>query len=193
MKKAVYLHAGSLAKQLAFTAVFAALCLVGTYVIVVPLPNGYFNAGDVFVLLSGWCLGPLYGSVAAAIGSALADVVCGFALYAPATFMIKGLDAMLAYFVYVLLKKCIRKEKLDFLPRAFSAVFGEILMVAGYFLFESVLYGLAGATISLLGNTLQGVCCAICGVALASALYPVPAVKRLFPQLSVGVIDQGNK
>lgn len=52
----------SVAKRLAFSAVFAALCCVATVVIVVPLPYGYFNLGDVFVLLAGWCLGPLYGA-----------------------------------------------------------------------------------------------------------------------------------
>lgn len=48
----------SAAKRLAFTALFAALCCVGTMFIVIPLPHGYFNAGDVFVLLAGWCMGP---------------------------------------------------------------------------------------------------------------------------------------
>lgn len=56
----------SIAKRLAFSAVFAALCCVATVVIVVPLPYGYFNLGDVFVLLAGWCLGPLYGAAAEA-------------------------------------------------------------------------------------------------------------------------------
>ena len=56
----------SAAKRLAFTALFAALCCVGTMFIVIPLPHGYFNAGDVFVLLAGWCMGPVFGSVAAA-------------------------------------------------------------------------------------------------------------------------------
>ena len=53
----------SAAKRLAFTALFAALCCVGTMFIVIPLPHGYFNAGDVFVLLAGWCMGPVFGGV----------------------------------------------------------------------------------------------------------------------------------
>ena len=81
----------SLAKHLSFTAVLAALCCVSTVFFVVPLPaSGYFNMGDVFVLLSGWLLGPLYGAAAAGLGTMLADVVGGYASYAPATLVIKA-------------------------------------------------------------------------------------------------------
>ena len=60
MKKSVLLLHISLSKRLAFAALFAALCCVSTVVITVPLPaSGYFNTGDIFVLLSAWCLGPV--------------------------------------------------------------------------------------------------------------------------------------
>lgn len=187
MKKALSLRGVSLAKQLAFTAVFAALCCVSTMLITIPLPaSGYFNTGDIFVLLSGWFLGPLFGSVAAAAGSALADVFSGFAIYAPATFFIKGIDALIAYLVWSFFKKMIKKQSLDFLPRALSALLGETFMALGYFLFESVLYGFAGAIPNVLGNCLQGVCCLILGVILCSALYPIKPVRNFFPLLSQG-------
>ncbi|MBQ8685833.1 MAG: ECF transporter S component [Clostridia bacterium] len=172
------------AKRLAFTALFAALCLAATMLVVVPLPNGYFNTGDVFVLLAGWCLGPLYGSIAAAVGSALADICSGFALYAPATFFIKGLTALLCYYIWALVKKCIKKEALDFLPRLFSAVFAESAMVLGYFLFECILYGVGGAAVALLGNALQGACCGALAIAVCAAVYPLKGVRKLFPKLS---------
>lgn len=183
MKKALSLQAFSLSKQLAFTALFAALCCVGTIVISIPLPFGYFNVGDVFVLLSGWCLGPLYGSIAAAVGSALADIIGGYPIYAPATFLIKGVDAFIAYMVWVLLKKFIKKESLDFLPRLGGAVLGETWMIFGYFLYEGILYGFVAATGTLLGNFLQGIFCLVCGVALIAALYPIKAVRGFFPAL----------
>lgn len=184
MKKSLSLQAVSLSKQLTFTALFAALCCVGTLLIVVPLPIGYFNTGDVFVLLAAWCLGPIYGSVAAAVGSALADVISGFTIYAPVTFFVKGADALVAYAICFLLKKCIKKESLDFLPRLLSAILGETLMVLGYFVYECSLYGLGGAVGSVVGNVLQGLCCTACAVAIFSALYPVKTVKKLFPLLS---------
>ena len=170
----------SLTKKLAFTALFATLCCVSTLLVTVPLPNGYFNTGDVFVLLSGWCLGPLYGAVAAAVGSALADLWSGFALYAPATFFIKGLTATLAWLVAFFMKKVIQKDSLDFISRIVGAIAGETVMVLGYFLFETVLYGVAGGALALVGNTLQGVCCGSLAVILFSALYSIKTVRNLF-------------
>jgi len=159
--------------------------IVGTYVIVLPLPTGYFNVGDVFVLLSGWFLGPLYGSVAAAVGSSLADVISGYAIYAPATFIVKGLDAFISYLVWTFFKKFIKKEKFDFLPRVFAGILGELCMIVGYYLFESIfLVGFSGALASVLGNALQGGLCCIGATLLTSFLYPVKQIKNYFPLLS---------
>ena len=183
MNKIVTLQSMSLSKRLTFTALFAALCCVSTVVITVPLPTGYFNTGDVFVLLAAWCLGPIYGVAAAAIGSALGDLFLGYALYAPATFFIKGLDAFIACITCWFFKKLIKKQSLDFLPRIFSAILGEIVMIGGYFLFEMLLYGVYGAAATLLGNSLQAGCCAACAVMIVSALYSIKAVRNTFPPL----------
>ena len=170
----------SLTKKLAFAALFATLCCVSTLIVTVPLPNGYFNVGDVFVLLAGWCLGGIWGGLAAAVGSSLADLWSGFALYAPATFLIKGLNAALAWLVAFSMKKLIKKDSLDFLSRIVGAIAGEAVMVLGYFLFETVLYGVAGGALALVGNVLQGVCCGALAVILFSALYPIKTVRNLF-------------
>lgn len=70
-------------RTLVLAALFAALACVATMVIQIPSPmNGYVNLGDCFVLLAGWVLGPVYGSLAAGIGSALADMFTGYMHYA---------------------------------------------------------------------------------------------------------------
>ena len=183
MKQSMSLYAFSLSKRLALTAAFAALCFIGTVVIVIPMPFGFFNLGDVFVLLSGWCLGPLYGGVAAAVGSSLADVVAGFPLYVPATFFIKGLDAVLGYFVWFALKTVIRGEKLDVLPRAISAMVGETFMAFGYFSYECLLYGVGGAMAALWGNVMQGLFGMVLATALVVCLSSIKSIRKLFPLL----------
>ena len=91
-----------------------ALVCVSTYALAFPLPiGGYFNVGDVFVLLAGWLLGPWYGAVAAGLGASLADVFLGYTVYAPATFLLKGGVAILAWAVYAVTKKMISKEPLE--------------------------------------------------------------------------------
>lgn len=175
----------SIAKNISFAALFAALCCVSTLFIGVPLPaSGYFNTGDVFVLLAGWFLGPLYGSVAAGAGSMLADIISGYAIYAPSTFFVKAFDAVVAYLVCRILKKFIKNDKLDVLPRAVSAFAGEGLMVLGYFFYEGVVLGMGmGAAANIPGNALQGVCCLICACILIGVLYPVKFLRGFFPKL----------
>ena len=78
-------------KRIVMAAMLAALTCVATMVIKIPSPlKGYLNLGDCVVLLAGWMLSPVYGFLAAGIGSALADVFSGYVLYAPATFVIKA-------------------------------------------------------------------------------------------------------
>ncbi len=182
MKKTACYNRFSLSKQLAFCAVFSALCLTSTLLINIPLPNGYFNVGDVFVLLAGWFLG-VWGIPAAAIGSALADIISGFAIYAPATFLIKGGVACLAYFMCKFLSKWIKKPQLRAFPRFLSAILAETLMLVGYFLFESILYGFAGATLALAGNAIQGALCALCGTTLCMILARISIIRKVFPTL----------
>lgn len=181
----------SITKQIAFSALFAALCCVSTLVLSIPLPgNGYFNTGDVFVLLSAWFLGPIYGSIAAGIGSALADLLCGYVAYAPATFIIKFFDSLIAYCLWKILKPFIRKDSLDFIPRIISGIIGESFMVLGYFAFESIFFGFAVSVPDVVGNILQGACCLILATLLCAAIRPIKAVKSYFPLLELNIKRQ---
>ena len=60
-------------RTLILAAMFAALTCVATMIIHIPSPiGGYFNLGDCMVLLSAFVLGPVWGTAAGGIGSALA-------------------------------------------------------------------------------------------------------------------------
>ena len=86
-------------KKIVMAALMAALTCVATMIIKIPSPlKGYLNLGDCVVLTAGWMLSPLYGFLAAGIGSALADMFSGYIIYAPATFAIKGCMALIAFF-----------------------------------------------------------------------------------------------
>ena len=93
-------------QKIVISALMASLVCVATMLIKIPSPlKGYINLGDCVVLVSGWMLPPTYGFLAAGLGSALADVFSGYAMYAPATFVIKGLMAVIAFAFLRLLKK----------------------------------------------------------------------------------------
>ena len=83
--------------SLVLTSVFAALICVCTLMVQIPIPatGGYANPGDGVLLLAAGLLPLPLSAAAAAIGSMLADVITGYMLYAPATFIIKGGMALL--------------------------------------------------------------------------------------------------
>ena len=161
--------------HLVLAALFAALTYVATNIIHVPIPatDGYINLGDCVVLLGAFLLGPVYGAAAGGIGSALADILYGYAVFAPGTFVIKALIAVIAA---AILKALGSKTKA---APIVASIAGEAWMVLGYFLYESIFlgYGLAAAG-SIGGNAIQ----AVAGVILAAALYAVlskvPQIKK---------------
>ena len=141
----------------------AALTCVATMVIKIPSPlNGYINLGDCIVLLSGWLLSPVYGFFAAGLGSALADLFSGYAAYAPATFLIKGLMALIACGGVRLFQKRVDKQ----FSRIISGVTAELFMIAGYWLFEGFLYGFISSAVNIPANGLQGLAGLILGILL---------------------------
>ena len=159
----------------AVAALLAALTCVATMIIKIPSPmKGYLNLGDCVVLLSGWILPPGYGFLAAGLGSALADVFSGYMTYAPATFLIKGLMALVAYFSYKLLHKKLGSLVSDIL----GGILAEILMVMGYFLFEGILYGFVPSLVNIPANGVQGVAGVVIGVVLVKILEKSKAVTR---------------
>ena len=155
-------------KKLTMAGVMAALVFVMTYVPKVPVPvtGGYVHLGDGAIFLSVLLLGPL-GVPAAAIGSALADILGGYLVYALPTMLIKALVALIAWKVW--------KEN-SWLRAVLAFLLAEAAMVAGYFAFESVMYGAAAAWAAVGANCIQG----IAGVALGLVCHGLyPRMKRI--------------
>lgn len=149
-------------RKLVVSALMAALTYVATMVIRIPSPmDGYVNLGDCFVLLSGWLLGPWYGGAAAGIGSMLTDLLSGYGYYAPGTFVIKGLDALVAALIF----KAMGRTSVAAIV---SGLVGEIIMVVGYFGYAALLLGKGiGAAASIPGNLVQ----AVMGLAIGLILF----------------------
>ena len=161
-------------KKLAVSGLMAALVMVGTMLIQVPTPTkGYIHIGDSMVYLCGIILGPVAGGLAAGVGSLLADAFTGYAIYAPATFFIKTLDAMAVGICY----NFFTSKRITWNTRIAGYLCGIIaggtIMVAGYLAYETFLYGFPTAVLSVAANITQ----AAGGAVLASPL--LPALKRI--------------
>ena len=84
------------AVNLALTGLMGALVIVGTF-ISIPIPvlgdRTMIGLGNVFCILSGLLLGPVYGGLAAGVGSGVFDLVGGWASSAPTTLINKFMMA----------------------------------------------------------------------------------------------------
>jgi uncharacterized membrane protein len=159
-------------KKMVLTGVFAALICVATLLIAIPLPTGGFaNLGDVMILVAGGLLGPI-GALSAGIGAGLADLLLGYGMYAPATFVIK---AGMALIVCGMAKPIAKHPALFWV----SALLAELWMALGYFLFELCLYAPAAAAANLPGNGIQGLVAVIAAPPLFLLLKNLKPLQRI--------------
>lgn len=177
-------------RQTAVTAVLVALAFLGTMFIRIPIPatNGYFNVGDMFVILAGIWLGPWRGLAVGAIGPAAADAI-GFPQFILATAVTKGLEGLTAG----LIAKSVREQRVG--VSTIAGIAGGLVMVAGYFVFEAVVYPWLGQSISFFNvtdlgaaiaelgpNSVQAVIAFVGGVALWRMLTGGRQLRRPNPE-----------
>lgn len=154
-------------KRIVMTALLAALVCVATMSIRIPTPStgGYIHPGDALVILSGVILGPVYGFLAAGIGSAFADLLGGYFIYVPITLFIKGFIALFTGLVY---QKMQKSAATRYIAVTIGGIIDVIFVAFGYFFCESFMYGVAGAAASIPANLIQG----LGGMLISMVLYP---------------------
>lgn len=163
-------------KKLVVTALFTALTMVATMFIRVPLPLGYVNLGDAFVLLSVFILSPILGTVAAGVGSALADLF-GYITYAPGMLIIKTAMAIVAYLLYALILKATKKA---LLAEIVGGVAGTIIMAFGYFFYETMFFStMAVAIVNVPWNLIQGAI----GVVISTVVMRIFTATKILEKL----------
>ena len=130
----------NITQRIVIAALLAAVTCVVTMIVKIPSPlKGYLNLGDWVVLIAGWMLSPMYGFLAAGLGSVL-----------------------VAFYGYKLTHR-----KLGNLPaRIMSGTVAEIVMILGYFLFEGILYGFGPSVVNIPANAVQGVAGLVLGIIL---------------------------
>lgn len=162
----------------ALLGALTALSAVGTMVIRIPIPatTGYFNIGDVFVILAGLWLGPIPGLLVGAVGPTIADAV-GFPQFIVATSIVKGLEGFLVGLVGSYKSSNVLRWK------SIAAAIGGITIVTGYFVFEAFVYPFLGkyvpffrvtdlgaALIEIGPNCVQATVSAVVGIGLWRAV-----------------------
>ncbi|SHJ76030.1 ECF transporter S component [Tepidibacter formicigenes] len=158
---------------LVFVGLMIAAVCMGTIVIQIPMPatNGFINIGDSIIFITSILFGPMPGMIAGGIGSALADILSGYAHWAIFTLIIKGAEG---FIVGVLMKKSINKIRM-----IISSFVGASFMVIGYYIAGGILEGsFIVALESIPGNIMQGVGSIVIGVPVAMAILKTNYISK---------------
>ena len=126
---------GRTVRMIALVVVMAAAACALTLVVQFPVPatGGYIHLGDVAANFAALAFGPWLGFLIAGGGMAIADLIAGYAIYAPATLVIHGLQA-----IVVALIGRQRKIWLMFV----GSLAGGAVVIAGYFLYQALILGM---------------------------------------------------
>lgn len=181
-------------RRLTLAALSIALVTLATVIVRIPNPatQGYINLGDALLftlaLVFGWRIGGLAGGV----GSALADALGGYFIWAPWTLVIKGIEGVLVGTIAFWGTRGGRGTPVgrdtpdagdtpggrnSGRIAAFAAVLvGGAWMVAGYYLAGTVLFGGVAALTEIPGNLVQASVAVV--VALPLSVLLRNALKR---------------
>ena len=125
-------------KALVINALFIALTLVATFInIRLPLMGngGLIHLGNVPLFIAAFVYGKKTGAIAGAFGMGLFDLLSGYALWAPFTFIIVGAMGFLAGLI---------SEKVPgkrVLVNTLAVVIALIIKIVGYYFAEVIIYG----------------------------------------------------
>ena len=144
---------------LVFLALMTAIIFISTFFLKLPVTNGYVHLGDGMIFLASICVGYI-ACIPAILGSCMADLFGGYMVYAPVSFVVKGLMSFIAALAY----KKNSQDKFYYPKNIILFVFAETLMILGYFVFEYFFYGASAATVGIAFNLTQGITGVIAGI-----------------------------
>ena len=159
-------------QELVFTALMTALVFVATYLPHIPIPLGYAHLGDAVIFLLALLTPRRSALFSACVGSALADLLGGFAIWIVPTLVIKFVMAEIVY--------RIGRRGDTIAPRVSviaALLLSSIWMATAYTLAGAVLYAsMSAALASTPGLIMEGL------VNGNIAYFLLPLLRGRFPQ-----------
>lgn len=125
-------------KKITLTALAIALVCVTTAYTHIPIPLGYMHLGNICILLCSFLFPAEIGLLAGGVGSALADLLTGFPQWILPTLLIKSL---MGYAISKIAHDKNGCARMLTVRTALAAVAGIAIMIVGYFIAGSILYG----------------------------------------------------
>ena len=153
------------------SGILSALVFVITAYLHIPTYNGYVHCGDGLIFLAACVLPMPYSIIVGALGAMLADLLTGFAIWAPGSMIIKGLLALL--FTCKSNKILTKRNLVMLLPAA-------LISTAGYYIYEALITGSFIASLSgIPGSIIQAVASSILFVVAGLAMDKYNIKKKL--------------
>ena len=152
-------------KQLVLLALLTAINVVVSRIFIIPMPltHGNINLCDAIIYLVALLYGPVAGGIVGGLSGFLLDLLGGYGQFMLFSLIVHGLEG---FFVGLVFRYWNLGNQI--VKAAVAGAIGVLLMVAGYFVTNTVLYTFAAGFASLFTNTIQGVV----GVVIAIVLLP---------------------
>lgn len=149
-------------RRLTLTAMLIAVIVVISRLFIIPVPmtHGNINLCDAGVLIAAMLLGLREGASVGAISGFLLDLLSGYGQYMFFSFIVHGLEGLIAG---LMLSKVSKNAS-----KIISLVLAVIIMTIGYFLADSLLYSVSIGLIGVATNLIQG----LVGVVIAYVVGP---------------------
>lgn len=173
VNKGVLMMKESKTSQIVLLGLMIAAVCIGTMVVQIPMPatEGFINIGDSIIFITSILFGPLAGMIAGGIGSSLADLLSGYAHWAPFTLVIKGLEGLI---VGYLMRGSFHKSIM-----MISTSIGAIFMVFGYYIAGAFLKSSFIISLdSMPGNLIQAVASIIIAIPVAITISKTSYIKK---------------
>ena len=169
------------ALRIALIAVLTAVVVVFTLMVRVPTPiRGYISLCDVVITFAALLFGPWVGAIAGGLGTGIADLIGGYAQWAPLSFVIHGLQGLLIALVARSGMKSGVPGDAKLPMMIIGGVIGMIVMTGGYYLAGGFLYGFEAALVEIPLNLMQSGVGVVLGIAVSRAvLKAYPPVRNL--------------
>lgn len=169
---------------LTVTALFTALVAVATMVIQIPVGQGYVHFGDSIIYLAACILPAPCSLFASAVGAALADLFTGYAIYAPATFIIKAFNALPFILMRIYLKRKGKDDKILNWQICLMLIPTTLVTIFGYLIADYIMFGEKFAFVSAFtSGWLQPIGSLVVFVILAIALDRAQLKSKIFKQI----------
>lgn len=150
-------------REVALSSVFAAAVAVGTIAVSIPIGLGYLNFGEIVIYTAAFLFGGIVGGMAGGIGAATADIILGWAFYAPVTLVLKGIEGLLVGNI----------SGSSLKSKVMGVGVGAPVMIGGYILTRAYLEGIPAALFQELPiDILQALLGAAVAIPLTRAVKP---------------------